>query len=122
MYGPESRKILWRAATEFTFLNPLTETMKTLSTEERDQALSRLPDWEFQNDRGGLIRRDFRFSDFPSAFAFMTEMAIYAESVGHHPEWFNVYNRVTVTLTTHDAGGLTQNDIDWALQADQRAR
>jgi 4a-hydroxytetrahydrobiopterin dehydratase len=96
--------------------------MKTLSTEERNQALSRLSGWEFQNDRGGLIRRDFRFADFPSAFAFMTQMAIYSESVGHHPEWFNVYNRVTVTLTTHDAGGLTQKDIDWAFQADQRAR
>ena len=96
--------------------------MKTLSTEERNEALSRLPGWEFQNDRGGLIVRDFRFTDFPSAFAFMTQMAIYSESVGHHPEWFNVYNRVTVTLTTHDAGGLTQKDIDWALQADQRVR
>ena len=96
--------------------------MKTLSTEERNEALSRLPGWEFQNDRGGLIGRDFRFTDFPSAFAFMTQMAIYSESVSHHPEWFNVYNRVTVTLTTHDAGGLTQKDIDWALQADQRAQ
>jgi 4a-hydroxytetrahydrobiopterin dehydratase len=52
----------------------------------------------------------------------MTEMAIYSESAGHHPEWFNVYNRVTIILTTHDAGGLTQKDIDWALQADQRAQ
>jgi 4a-hydroxytetrahydrobiopterin dehydratase len=109
MYGQESRKILWTAASAFNFFNPLTKTMKTLSTEER-------------NHRGGLIRRDFRFADFPSAFAFMTQMAIYSESVGHHPEWFNVYSRVTVTLTTHDAGGLTQKDIDWALQANQRAQ
>ena len=84
--------------------------MKTLSTEERNQALSRLSGWEFQNDRGGLIRR-----------ALVGKGGI-EESVGHHPEWFNVYSRVTVTLTTHDAGGLTQKDIDWALQANQRAQ
>ena len=93
--------------------------MKTLSTEERNQALSRLSSWEFQNDRGGLIRRDFRFADFPSAFAFMTEMAIYSESDGHHPEWFNVYRRVEITLTTHDSGGLSEKDIDWAREADR---
>ncbi|MFM2057235.1 MAG: hypothetical protein RLY71_1620 [Pseudomonadota bacterium] len=66
----------------------------------------------------GAIRRDFRFQDFAQAFAFMTRLALYAEKHDHHPEWSNIYNRVSITLTTHDAGGLTQRDVDFACQAD----
>jgi 4a-hydroxytetrahydrobiopterin dehydratase len=73
--------------------------------------------WQADPARGA-IRRDFRFRDFTQAFAFMTRLALYAEKHDHHPEWSNVYNRVSITLTTHDAGGLTQRDVDFACQAD----
>ena len=74
------------------------------------------------NREQGTLSREFRFRDFGEAFAFMTQMAIYSEKVNHHPEWFNVYNRVTVTLTTHDAGGLTQKDLDWARESDRHTQ
>lgn len=61
-----------------------------------------------------FITRVFKFNDFVSAFGFMTQIAIHAEKANHHPEWFNVYNRVDVTLTTHDAGGVTDKDVKLA--------
>jgi len=61
-----------------------------------------------------FITRVFKFEDFVSAFGFMTQIAIHAEKANHHPEWFNVYNRVDVTLTTHDAGGVTDKDVKLA--------
>ncbi len=61
-----------------------------------------------------FITRVFKFEDFVSAFGFMTQIAIHAEKMNHHPEWFNVYNRVDVTLTTHDAGGVTDKDVTLA--------
>lgn len=76
------------------------------------------PDWMFAPQRGGLLTRRFFFKDFKQAFAFMTQMAMYAEQHGHHPEWSNVFNRVDITLTTHDAGGVTQQDLDMAAYAD----
>lgn len=81
--------------------------------------LSKLPKWRFDPDRGGLIHRTFEFLDFSQAFAFMTQMALDAEKRNHHPEWSNIYNRVEVTLTTHDAGGLSMNDIVSAKLADR---
>ena len=71
--------------------------------------------------RGGLIAREFKFHDFAQAFGFMAQVAVIAESRNHHPEWFNVYNRVQVTLTTHDAGGLTMKDIELARTMDRVA-
>lgn len=64
------------------------------------------------------ISREFVFADFAQAFGFMTQIAIQAEKQNHHPEWSNVYNRVTITLTTHDINGLSQRDIELALYAD----
>jgi 4a-hydroxytetrahydrobiopterin dehydratase len=84
-----------------------------LSDQERDAALAALPDWHLRDD-GLAITRDFRFVDFSAAFAFMTRVALYAEKADHHPEWSNVYNRVHVTLTTHDAGGLSRRDVAMA--------
>ena len=84
--------------------------MKLTQNQIRD-LLPTLPAWTFADERGGLIRRSFKFGDFAQAFAFMTQMAIHAERSNHHPEWFNVYNRVEVTLATHDAGGVTELDI-----------
>jgi 4a-hydroxytetrahydrobiopterin dehydratase len=74
--------------------------------------------WLHAEERGGVIRKSFRFNDFAQAFGFMTQLALYAEKHNHHPEWFNVYNRVELTLTTHDVGGVSPLDVAFALQAD----
>jgi 4a-hydroxytetrahydrobiopterin dehydratase len=81
------------------------------------ELLAPLTQW--RHDEGcGAIRREFVFSDFTQAFAFMTQLALVAEKNDHHPEWCNVYNRVDITLTTHDVGGLSRRDIDLARCAD----
>jgi len=81
-----------------------------LNTEEAAARLAALPGWELA--RGGdAIRCEYRFADFSQAFAFMTRVALLAEAQDHHPEWSNVYNRVTIELTTHDAGGLSERDF-----------
>jgi len=84
-----------------------------LTDTERDDALGALPGWALRED-GLAIVRTLKFADFNAAFGFMTRVAIQAEKVDHHPEWFNVYDRVEITLTTHDADGLSQRDIDLA--------
>ncbi len=81
-----------------------------------------VPHWQYGDARGGLIRREFVFDGFAQAFAFMVQVAMAAEKRNHHPEWFNVYNRVDVTLTTHDAGGLSMHDIELARVADDAFR
>ncbi|MGH9696421.1 MAG: 4a-hydroxytetrahydrobiopterin dehydratase [Bryobacteraceae bacterium] len=82
-----------------------------LSDEEVRQAIQNLPGWQVIN---GKLHREYKFPDFTHAFGFMTMAAIGIEKLNHHPEWFNVYNRVTVYLTTHDSGGITKNDLDLA--------
>lgn len=91
--------------------------MAKLKIEELKQALKRLPDWELAKGREAITRK-FQFVDFDAAFAFMTRSALLAAKMDHHPEWFNVYNKVDVTLATHDAGGVTQKDIDLAAAMD----
>lgn len=91
--------------------------MKNLSPELARELLAPLPHWR-HDESAGAIARKFVFADFTQAFAFMTEIALVAEKSNHHPEWFNVYNRVDITLTTHDVGGLSQRDIDLAKAAD----
>jgi len=88
-----------------------------LSAEERDKALADLPLWTMRGD-GLAIERRFRFADFNQAFGFMTRVALLAEQADHHPEWSNVYNRVSITLTTHDAGGLSTRDVAMAKAID----
>lgn len=83
------------------------------------QLLEQLPAWTMHDDRGGILTRDFVFHDFAQAFGFMCQAAVHAEKRNHHPEWFNVHNRVAVTLTTHDVHGLSMNDIDMALMMDR---
>jgi len=80
-------------------------------------ALSALPGWEAARD-GKATFKSFRFKDFNAAFGFMTRVALAAEKLDHHPEWFNVYSRVDVTLTTHDAGGVTELDVKLAKVCD----
>ncbi len=82
-----------------------------LSEAEISQALETLPGWAVQN---GKLRREFEFQDFSEAFGFMTRAALVAESMNHHPEWKNVWNRVVVELSTHDAGGITALDAELA--------
>jgi 4a-hydroxytetrahydrobiopterin dehydratase len=91
--------------------------MAKLTIDDLKTALKRLPDWELAREREA-IRRRFTFVDFDAAFAFMTRVALLAARMDHHPEWSNVYNRVDVTLATHDAGGVTQKDIDLAAAMD----
>lgn len=91
--------------------------MTRLSPDRAREQLATLRQWH-HDDTLGAITRTFVFADFVQAFAFMTELALVAEKHNHHPEWFNVYNRVAITLTTHDAGGLTERDIDLARAAD----
>lgn len=76
-----------------------------------------LPDWRHDAARD-TIARSLRFADFAEAFGFMAQLALRAEKMNHHPEWSNVYDRVEIVLTTHDAGGLTMNDIEFARAAD----
>lgn len=81
----------------------------SLSQTEVQALLKAHPDWTLRDD-GKALLRTFRFKDFNQAFGFMTRVALYADKHDHHPEWFNVYNRVEVTLTTHDADGLSVRD------------
>ncbi|TNE59966.1 MAG: 4a-hydroxytetrahydrobiopterin dehydratase [Alphaproteobacteria bacterium] len=87
--------------------------VKPLSKDDRKSALSQLDGWQDADGRDAWVKT-FTFSDFNEAFGFMTRVAIYADKQDHHPEWFNVYNRVEVTLTTHDAGGVSERDIKMA--------
>lgn len=86
-----------------------------LSDQERDSALARLPGWA-PSASGLAIEREFRFRSFSEAFAFMTRVALLAEAASHHPDWSNSYNRVSISLSTHEAGGLTTKDVDLAAR------
>ena len=82
-----------------------------LSEEDINEKLQGLPGWSISN---GKLHKEFTFETFNQAFGFMTRAAMEIEKMNHHPEWLNVYNRLTIELTTHDAGGITQNDINLA--------
>jgi 4a-hydroxytetrahydrobiopterin dehydratase len=89
-----------------------------LSDTELAVALRELPDWTL---RAGKLHRELRFRDFSEAFGFMTRAALVAESMNHHPEWLNVWNRVVVDLQTHDAGGVTALDLELARRMNELA-
>lgn len=78
--------------------------------------LPQVPDWQL---RDGKLYRQFKFADFSATFAFMTRVALLAEKQDHHPEWFNVYNRVEIWLTTHDADGISPRDFKLAMAIDR---
>jgi 4a-hydroxytetrahydrobiopterin dehydratase len=90
---------------------------KLLSDAEQKQFSS---DWKLAADKKS-VQKSFKFESFVEAFGFMTRVALHAEKADHHPEWFNVYNKVDITLNTHDAGGLTQKDLDLAQKIDASA-
>ena len=91
--------------------------MEQLNEAERAEALDALADWDYDEARDA-ITRSFLFADFIEAFGFMARVALIAEKMDHHPEWSNVWNRVDILLTTHDAGGLSPRDIDLATAID----
>ncbi|MEE4191579.1 MAG: 4a-hydroxytetrahydrobiopterin dehydratase [Halieaceae bacterium] len=93
--------------------------MKTLDEDALAAGLEDLPEWRRE---GGAIERSLQFDDFVAAFAFMSSVALLAERANHHPEWSNVYNRVHIRLTTHDAGGLTRRDLELADEIDRLLR
>ena len=97
-------------------------TMSALSPLAKDElkaALSQLSGWSIKD---GKLHRQLQFASFVEAFGFMSSVALVAESAGHHPEWFNVYNRVTIDLTTHDAGGITTKDVELARRVNALAK
>ena len=85
--------------------------MEKLSSEKIESELKNITGWKVVNEK---LHKDFVFNDFNEAFGFMTRAAMHIEKMNHHPEWFNVYNKLTVELTTHDAGGITENDVKLA--------
>ena len=85
--------------------------MIRLSQSEIDEELMSLSGWSIVN---GKLHKEFQFESFNQAFGFMTRAAMEIEKINHHPEWFNVYNRITIELTTHDSGGITKNDVNLA--------
>ena len=92
-----------------------------INTKERNKLLKRLKGWKKTRGRDA-IEKSFVFKDFITAFSWMTRISLIAEKMDHHPEWFNVYNKVNVTLSTHDAGGVTELDIKLAKEMDKSAR
>jgi 4a-hydroxytetrahydrobiopterin dehydratase len=91
--------------------------MKTLSKEEiRDFASVQLKNWNIEEK---AIQREFVFKEFNEAFSFMTSVALEAEKMNHHPDWTNSYNKVSISLTTHFAGGITKNDLELAAKIEQ---
>lgn len=91
--------------------------MAKLPIDDLRSALKRLPDWRLIEGREAITRK-YQFVDFDAAFAFMTRVALLAAKMDHHPEWSNVYNKLNVTLATHDANGVTQKDVDLAMAMD----
>ena len=92
-------------------------TIEQLSDEDRADALDELDEWDYDEARDAITRK-FLFADFSEAFAFMTRVALLAEKLDHHPEWSNVWNRVDILLTTHDADGLSIRDVQMATAID----
>ena len=96
------------------------ERPQQLSDKDRDAAMKSLAGWAYDAD-AKAITKGFRFADFSEAWGFMNRAALLAEKMDHHPEWFNVYNRVDVKMTTHDADGVTQLDVAMATAMNQFA-
>lgn len=92
--------------------------IEQLTEDQRAAALDLLGEWDFDEARDALTRQ-FVFADFSEAFGFMTRVALLADKADHHPEWLNIYNRVDILLTTHDAGGLSARDVDMAKAIDK---
>jgi 4a-hydroxytetrahydrobiopterin dehydratase len=86
-------------------------SIQKMTSEQIETRLKDVPGWELKNEK---LHREFKFKNFVQAFGFMTQVAILAERLNHHPEWSNVYSRVTIDLTTHEAGGISSRDFELA--------
>jgi 4a-hydroxytetrahydrobiopterin dehydratase len=93
-------------------------TVSKATESEIQKAIAELGSWTVES---GKLHREYQFRDFVQAFGFMAQVALLAERAAHHPEWFNVYNKVIVDLTTHEAQGITQKDLDLAREMEQIA-
>lgn len=90
-----------------------------IHTQEIQSLVKELKDWTYKNNNGrDELQKSFKFKSFSEAWGFMNQVALLAEKVDHHPEWFNVYNKVDITLSTHDAGGISRKDFDLAKKID----
>ena len=90
--------------------------MSAFSKSEIESKLQSCPEWEYKD---GMLQRDFHFDNFITAFSFMTRVALWAEKMNHHPDWQNVYNRVHISLNTHDADGITEKDFELARKIEE---
>jgi 4a-hydroxytetrahydrobiopterin dehydratase len=99
----------------------VTAMIHKLTSEERSTQIGQLNGWQAARGRDA-IQRQYQFADFNEAFGFMTRVAIKAQEMDHHPEWFNVYNKVEITLSTHEADGVTERDIKLARFIDEVAK
>lgn len=106
------------ASSSSRFISTLTATERTTFLAP---LLSKSSPWQSLGPKRDAIYKEFQFKDFQSAFGFMARIAIMAEKADHHPEWFNVYNRVNITLSTHDCNGISKRDIDLAKKIDEVA-
>jgi 4a-hydroxytetrahydrobiopterin dehydratase len=97
-------------------MKPKMKHVHIMTDKEIGERLRALPGWRV---KGGCLRRDFVFLDFSEAFGFMTRVALIAESMGHHPDWSNIYKRVSISLSTHDVGGITRKDVALATAISQ---
>src|SRR5436309_14084038 len=97
---------------------PRTMRRKQLGDAEIEAVLTNLGGWRLEN---GKLHREYRFANFVEAFGFMASAALIAESMNHHPEWFNVYHTVKIDLTTHDAGGISENNVEMAKRFEKLA-
>ncbi len=91
-------------------------TIVKATEDQIEREIAELGSWSVE---GGKLHREYRFRDFVQAFGFMTQVALLAERTAHHPEWFNVYNKVVIDLTTHEAQGITQKDLDLAREMEE---
>ena len=118
-YEPDGSKRLFALHSRLYDYSRVMYQPAKLSPEEVSSALPSLPGWSVVE---GKLHREYKFSDFVSAFGFMAAAATVAEKLDHHPDWSNVYNRVTVDLSTHDAGGITSLDIQLAERMEKLAQ
>jgi 4a-hydroxytetrahydrobiopterin dehydratase len=119
MLCPTTVAIAHQSTVPITPTSDAMTTLASLSKEELNVALNQISNWSIKD---GKLHRQFQFASFVEAFGFMSSVALVAEAAGHHPEWFNVYNRVTIDLTTHDAGGITSKDIELASKVNKLAK
>jgi len=93
--------------------------MNRLDLKDVVALITDLPGWRYEQIRGGVLERELVFTDFIQAFGFITQLALLAEKRDHHPEWSNVYNQVKITLTTHDASGVSMRDVEMARSVER---